>query len=43
MTGTQYAIAAYAVGLGLMIGYGLLLGFSGLMASRRARSGGGRP
>lgn len=43
MNGTQYAIAAYAVGLGLMLGYGLLLGISGCLICRRGRHTGGRP
>jgi hypothetical protein len=38
MTGTQYAITAYAIGLGLMLLYGLSLWLEG-RAVRRRRSG----
>jgi hypothetical protein len=37
MTGTDYAIAAYVVGLGLMVLYGLMLWVEGRAVARRQR------
>ncbi len=43
MTQTGHVIAAYAIGLGLMLGYAILLWLEGRALGRRQRSSGGRP
>jgi len=41
MMHTRYVIAAYVIGVGLLLGYGLLLWLEGRRLSRRQRKNGG--
>ena len=42
MNGTQYTFAAYAVSLGLLLGYAAILCIEGYILNRRNRNRGGR-
>lgn len=42
MSGTQYVILGYAVGLGLLWGYALMLWVASMRAARVEREGEGR-